>query len=352
LTLVNHREYALVRVRSSDGVEGWAYGLTRDGEVAAQLRRTVAPSYLGSAVGEMARTWSVASRANLASNGSGIGLRALSLVDLASWDLAARSAGVSIAQYLGGAPGPLPAIACVGYGPPGMPEAAVEAEAIASYQDGWRRLKLPGAPSEDETVGRLSLVRAALPSSWLAIDLAWCFETDDPVIRFAHRVADLELGWLEDAVPPGDAALLSRIRGAVGTPIAQGDEQGGPYFPEALLMARAVDVVRLDVTCVGGLTPLPDLISKCEAAGSAVSLHVFGHVHARIVNGLGKTSIPVEWFLSPAAEPWGATLEKPTISEGIMQPLRDEVGFGELVDLEWASHYAIDDRDGLFGGRP
>ena len=44
---------------------------------------------------------------------------------------------------------------------------------------------------------------------------------------FDARVADLELGWIEDLVPPGDAALVADCRRAASTPVAMGDEQGG-----------------------------------------------------------------------------------------------------------------------------
>jgi len=45
---------------------------------------------------------------------------------------------------------------------------------------------------------------------------------------------------------------LPRLRHANQHTIAMGDEQGGSYYPQALLMAKAVDVVRIDLTCMGG----------------------------------------------------------------------------------------------------
>ena len=53
---------------------------------------------------------------------------------------------------------------------------------------------------------------------------------------------------------PGDAGKLRQLRERTDVPIAQGDEQGGSYYPEALILAEAVDVVRLDLTCMGGIT--------------------------------------------------------------------------------------------------
>ena len=87
------REFALVRVRAGDGPAGYAYTLTRDGAVAEQIRKTIARIYMGTTVDDRERTFTTAWRRSLASHAAGIGLRALSIVDLACWDLAARAAG-------------------------------------------------------------------------------------------------------------------------------------------------------------------------------------------------------------------------------------------------------------------
>ena len=55
-------------------------------------------------------------------------------------------------------------------------------------------------------------------------------------------------GWLEDPVAPHRVELLAELRRRVEVDVAMGDEQGGPGFPDALLLADAVDVVRLDAT--------------------------------------------------------------------------------------------------------
>ena len=75
-----------------DGPAGYAYTLTRDGAVAEQIRKTIAPPTSDTAVDDREATFTLAWRRSLASHAAGIGLRALSIVDLACWDLAARLA--------------------------------------------------------------------------------------------------------------------------------------------------------------------------------------------------------------------------------------------------------------------
>src|SRR5277367_4508779 len=85
--IMKQREFVVVRVRTASGHEGWAFTLTRDGAVAEQVRRTIASVYVGSSVENRARTFTTAWRRSLGSHCAGVGLRALSIVDLAVWDL-------------------------------------------------------------------------------------------------------------------------------------------------------------------------------------------------------------------------------------------------------------------------
>ena len=66
--IMKQREFAVVRLRSAAGREGWAFTLTRDGAVAEQIRKTIAPVYLGSRVEDRIRTFRTAWRRSLASH--------------------------------------------------------------------------------------------------------------------------------------------------------------------------------------------------------------------------------------------------------------------------------------------
>ena len=69
-----------------------------------------------------------------------------------------------------------------------------------------------------------------------------------------------------------------------GTPIAMGDEQGGSYYPEALLLRQAVDVVRIDLTCMGGIT------GGIDHGGKRHGLTKFAAIHLAAVEVLDEIS--------------------------------------------------------------
>jgi L-alanine-DL-glutamate epimerase-like enolase superfamily enzyme len=338
-----------VRVRTETGLNGYSYTLTRDGAVAEQIRKTIARIYVGTAIDDRERTLTVAWRRSLASHAAGIGLRALSIVDLACWDAAARLADRSIADLLGGQNAPMPATAIIGYPPGTMGPEETGAQTAELYADGWRRFKAPIAATPKLTAGRLRAARAAAPDAWLGMDAAWVYEDVDTAAAFISSIPDVGLGWFEDVFPPGDAGILRRLRDRIDVPIAMGDEQGGLYYPEALIASGGVDVIRVDLTCMGGITRGRRVIDQVLDAGLAFAPHMFPHVHSQVMAGLGHTDVPIEWGIPfTGVHPMDDPLPQPTILPGgLMAPLAESPGFGHLVDPAWVRSQPHDDPAGI-----
>ena len=346
------REFALVRVRSDAGPSGFAYTLTRDGSVAEQIRKTIGSTYVGTAVADLEATFRLAWRRSLASHATGIGLRALSIVDLACWDLAARLADRSIAHLLGGRNEPMPATAIIGYPPGTMGPDETGAQTAALYAAGWRRFKAPTGGAAERSAARLRAARAAAPDAWLGMDAAWTYDDIEAAAQFIAAIPDVGLGWFEDVFPPGDAAKLAQLRQRIDVPIAQGDEQGGSYYPEALIQAGAVDVVRVDLTCMGGITAGRRVIDQALEAGLAFAPHMFPHVHSQVLSGWGFTDVPIEWGIpDTGVHPMDDPLPQPRLlAGGLMEPLPEAPGFGRIVDVDWIRSQPHDDPDRILDG--
>lgn len=349
--VMKHREFALVRVVAESGLEGFGFTLTREGPVAAAIKQAIADQYVGRKIASAADAAIVFDRcqgSNLAGLSSGIGLRALSIVDLAVYDLLARSAGLSITRYLGGEPSRLPATAIIGYPPGAMPPEAVRAQVDNLRAAGWRRFKIPIALPLDYARDRLIAAReAAGEDAWLGMDAAWLFRSVDEAAAFLESVRDARLAWFEDVFPPGDSRIVARLRQRCNTTIAMGDEQGGSYYPEALLLRTAVDVVRIDLTCMGGISRSHALIEACQEAGVAFAPHMFAHVHSQVFSGIG-CEVPIEWGVpGTGVDQFADALQQPTVVDGLMEPLPEQPGFGELVNPRWLADQDVDDSDGL-----
>ena len=346
--IMTTREFVVVRVVTSTGHEGWAFTLTRDGSVAEQIRKTIAKFYIGQSVSERERLYRVASRRSLASHSAGIGLRALSIVDLAVWDVAAKIADVSIANLLGGSNRPMPATAIIGYPPALMGPTEIEAQVRDLVNSGWNRFKAPVGATPEISAARLRAARKAAPESWIGCDAAWIYDDVDSAAEFVNSIEDVGLGWFEDIFPPGNAGLVRELRERTSVRIAMGDEQGGSYYPEALILAKAVDVVRIDLTCMGGITGGRLIIEQCLNAGVEFAPHMFAHVHSQVFSALGFADVPIEWGVPwTGVDPYADSLRQPILNAGKMQAFEECPGFGILIDKEWAMTQEVNDPSGI-----
>lgn len=344
--VMRHREFALVRITSEAGLEGFGFTLTREGPVASIIRRSIAHHYVGQSIDSPETLFYAAQWSNNAILKAGVGLRALSIVDLAAWDLAAKAQGLPIAALLGGKAQPMPATAIIGY-PPTLDGDDVAHQVRQLYANGWRRFKAPVGATPQLAKERLRAAASVADDIVVSTDAAWLFRQVQDAVDFVESL-DIKLGWFEDVFPPGDAALVAALRARVGTPIAMGDEQGGSYYPEALLAAQAVDVVRIDTTCMGGITRVQPTIDMCNNAGVAFAPHMFAHVHSQIFSGLGYATVPIEWGVpGTGVDQYADSLVQPIVIDGLMQPLPQSPGFGELVNPDWLMAQDNVDPDGL-----
>lgn len=159
--VMTQRVFALIRVDDSAGPSGAAYCITRDGPVAEIVVERRRKNYVGLPVATPADNLHLALQSFPVVVAAGIGMRALSVVDIASGICMRGSLGAAIISVLAkGAPvaSPLPATAIVGYPPSIGPEAAAS-QGRDLLREGWRRFKLPCAPTHGETVDRLRAVR-------------------------------------------------------------------------------------------------------------------------------------------------------------------------------------------------
>jgi L-alanine-DL-glutamate epimerase-like enolase superfamily enzyme len=345
--VMRHREFALCVLRSDAGDLGCAFCYTRDGPIAEIVRRLIAPHYVGQPVRDPETLFYAAAWSNNAILAAGVGYRALSMVDVAAWDLAAKTAEKPIEEVLGGGRERMPVTAIIGY-PPTIGPDEVGRQVEELYRAGWRRFKQPIAATHELTVARLRAAREAAPDCWLGMDLNWVFKSQDELVQFARKLEGLDLGWIEDIMPPGNARAIAEVRARIDVPVAMGDEQGGSYHPEALLAAGAVDVQRVDVTTNGGITRLRPILEQIKAAGVRFAPHMFPHVHSRVLGALGYSDTPIEWGVpGTGVDQFSDALVQPTVSDGFMDPLPPEPGFGGTVTAGWLRRQELDDPDGV-----
>ena len=181
-------------------------------------------------------------------------------IDIALWDIFGQAMGLPISKLLGGRfrerirP----------YGSILMAEPALTAERVSAVvARGFRGVKIGWGPfgmgsrKQDEAIvhaardaagDRVALmVDAGAAEAFWPNDLRWAIET-------ARMLADYEVAWFEEPLPPDDLKVYGQLSDLSPVPIAGGEvfcrrQQFLPWIER-----RAIDVVQPDVTRAGGIS--------------------------------------------------------------------------------------------------
>ncbi|MEV8173166.1 mandelate racemase/muconate lactonizing enzyme family protein [Microbacterium sp. NPDC079176] len=282
---VTRREYSAVRVTDADGTVGVAYCLSREAPMAEIVERLVAGHAIDTDADDPAATWERMLRGSAIVGRVGLVRRAIGLVDIALWDIAARRAGMPLWQMLGTGDAPRDAMLVAAYPSPARTPREV-ADEVLVQSAGWAQVKISRTPDPAYMRELITTVSRELPDGTaLVVDVGFGWPDADTALAEIAQWGDPHLAWLEDPLLPEDAAGCARIRRESGLAVAVGDEVTDPAVLRALVDEGGVDVLRLDVVAIGGVTPARDVIAWASEGGVSVSGHVYPEVTAHL--GIG-----------------------------------------------------------------
>lgn len=326
---VTRREYSAVRVRDADGTTGVAYCLSREAPMAEIVERLVAPHVIGVDADDPGAAWERMLRGSAIVGRVGLVRRAIGLVDIALWDVAARRAGVPLWQLLGTGDAPRPAMLVAAY-PSTTRTPRDVADEVLGQAAGWAQVKVSRIPDPAYMREVLAILGAGLPrETGLVVDAGFGWHDADAAIAEIAQWGSPDLAWLEDPLLPEDVAGCARIRAESGLPLSVGDEVTDPAVLRALVEEGGVDVLRLDVVAIGGITPAQEIVSWAAERGIRVS----GHVYPEVTAHLG---IEVETFArgeNPYDPAPAFVTGGPTFSGEVRPSCEPGLGFGFLPDV-------------------
>ena len=209
----------------------------------------------------------------------GAAIHAIGALDIAIWDLYARTADVPVCEALGERRHDrLPAYATI-Y-PLEDTTAGITAQIAPLLDRGFRALKVCVEPwwTEPERVQRnLTHLRDLVgPDRSLMLDVAQEFTRLDQLAPFLDLLADLDFAWIESPFPLDDVAEHARLRAATRIPIGVGDlglttcKEFEPF-----LAADAFGIAQPDLTMFGGFTEALRLARMLEGTGRRIVPHAY-----------------------------------------------------------------------------
>jgi L-alanine-DL-glutamate epimerase-like enolase superfamily enzyme len=270
----------------------------------------------------------------------GIAACAISALDLALWDIKAKSLGANLAVLLGCRRQQIEI-----YGSGGF--TSYDDTMLTQQLSGWVnkdgcaavKMKIGSDPSHDPR--RIRLAREAAGEVDLFVDANGAY-TAREAIQMMPLLSECGVSWFEEPVSSDDLAGLAFIRkhASPSLDIAAGEYSYVLDDVRLMLQAEAVDVQQSDVTRCGGITGFLQAASLCQAFHVPLSGHCAPSAHLNVacaVPGLRH----LEWFHDHVRIEQMLFDGAPHAESGKIQPDFSRPGHGFNFKEKDAEKYAI-----------
>ena len=292
--------WLVVEVFTDDGLVGIGNAALAPQATKQVIDLYLKPLLIGHDPWDIERLWQHMYRKTMAFGRKGIGMVAISALDIALWDVLGKSARQPVFRLLGGRTKTrIPVYASRLYATE-LGKLAAEAK---RYKDqGYRAMKLRfGWGPADGAHGmqrNVELVRTVRESIGDDIDLmadAYMGWNLDYAKRMLPLLESFHLRWLEEPVIPDDVQGYAQLKSYARIPIAGGEHEFTLYGFRDLLEARAVDYIQFDTNRVGGITQARKIAALAEAYSVPVIPHA-GQMHNYHVVMASLNSPMAEYF--------------------------------------------------------
>ncbi len=298
--------FDLLRLRTSDGIEGWSAmpSMGREREGWGQL---LGSYFLGERADDLAGI-----RQRIRELGY-IGHRGGGLVEPACWDIVGKARNKPVYELLGGSGGEVLLYASTGEvktGPQRVEEIA------ARVAEGFDCVKLRVHDRTlEEDLSQLRAAREAFPDLKMGVDanMGWrvaaiadCVKWDyDRALAFCRGAEELGFAWVEEPLPQDDYEGLAKLTAETDILIA-GGELNNQGLPEAthMIERRCYDWFQPDAVMVGGISETVAIARRAKAAGVAYSPHTWTNgigfaINLQIFGAIGERHKHLEYPIDP-----------------------------------------------------
>jgi L-rhamnonate dehydratase len=292
--------WLVVEIFTDDGLVGIGNAALAPQVTKQVIELHLKPLLIGKDPWDIEFLWQLMYRKTMAFGRRGLGMVAISAVDIALWDILGKSAKQPVYRLLGGRTKPrIPVYASRLYS---VELSEVAAEAKRYKAEGYKAMKLRfGWGPADGAAGmqrNLNLVRTVRETAGDGIDVmadAYMGWTLDYAKRMLPLLEPFQLRWLEEPVIPDDVHGYAELKSYGRIPIAGGEHEFTAYGFRDLLEARALDYIQFDTNRAGGLTQARKIAALAEAYSVPVIPHA-GQMHNYHVVMASLNSPMAEYF--------------------------------------------------------
>jgi L-rhamnonate dehydratase len=343
-------EWLIVEVFTDDGHVGLGNAALAPRITKQVIDLYLKPLLIGQDPWDIERLWQHMYRKTMAFGRKGIGMVAISAVDIALWDLLGKSAKQPVYRLLGGRTKTrIPVYASRLY--------CVELSGLASEaklykEEGYRAMKLRfGWGPADGAAGmqrNLVLVRTVREAVGDEVDImadAYMGWTLDYAKRMLPLLEPFHLRWLEEPVIPDDIHGYAELKSYGRIPIAGGEHEFTLYGFRELLEAKALDYIQFDTNRVGGITQARKIAALAEAHSVPVIPHA-GQMHNYHIVMASLNSPMAEYFPVVDVEVgnelfWYIFNGEPKAENGFIDLRDDTPGLGLTVNESGLNQFEV-----------
>lgn len=344
--VVEERDHALVYVRTEDGLEGVGYTLGYGGAqlIADAVTDILAPMIQGEDPRDTERLWREMFDGTVQIGRKGVLLRAISIIDIALWDIKAKSASQPLYKFLGANAEEVPAYASGGYYRDGKGTEGLQAEFQRYLDRGHDVVKMKvGRASVEEDVKRVAAARETIGEQrTLLLDANGKWSNKQEAVNACRAFSDYDPYFIEEPVMPDSVELMSEVNTALDYPVAAGELEFSRYGFQQLLREDAVEIVQPDVTVVGGVTEWLKVAHAAAARDIPVAPHYNWNIHAHLLAAI-ENGLWVEYFYRDSdVKVFDDVVEEPLEPDSTGQiQLPDRPGHGVTFDKSLLEQYKV-----------
>jgi L-alanine-DL-glutamate epimerase-like enolase superfamily enzyme len=293
--------------------------------------------------------WHKMYRMNIYGGRRGVGMHAISGIDMALWDIKGKALGLPVWKLLGGGfHKKIRAYASTLFG--ATPQET--GERARRFRDaGFSAVKFGWEPMGDDEKQDIALVREARKGLGDAADLmidaglVWDAKT---AIQRARAFSDYNIFWLEEPLMPDDYAGYRKLSEAVDTRIAAGEEESSRKTFIQLMDEGKVDLIQVDLTRVGGFTEAMKIASLAQDRGVPVVNHGFT-TYINVAAALHYLNAVPSSFIAEFVVEEGTTLrnfitKSPIVAKDGWLDIPQAPGLGVELNEEAIEKYVWDGR--------
>ncbi len=212
----------------------------------------------------------------------GISAMAISMLDVALWDLKARLLGCSVSKLLGRARDAVPVYGSGGF--TSYSDEQLEKQLAGWTESGMSMVKMKVGSDPEADPGRVEKARKSIGEEvGLFVDANGAYSVKQ-ALRLAESFNEQNVEWFEEPVSSDhvEGLRLIRRRAPAGMEIAAGEYAYNAFDFRRLLKPGAVDVLQADATRCGGFSGFLEASRIATSFGCPLSAHCAPSLHMHV----------------------------------------------------------------------